>query len=179
MRWPRRAAPPLVLDFGPPRRRRGVLPWCLLGAALLIAADMGRVYWEQRTALLMLAAQMQTLPAPAPRATPAHYTPRDVDRELSVARATLQRMALPWNGLFQALAACETEGVALLAIAPDAAAGALQITAEARDVPGMLNYLARMEERSEFTAATLQRHERKSGPASPIVFVASAAWTRR
>ena len=177
MRWPRRAAPPLAFDFGPPRRRRGVLPWCLLGAALLIATDMGRVYREQRSALVMLTAQMRDLPAP--RAMPVAYTPKDVDRELTLARATLQRMTLPWNGLFQALAACETEGVALLTIVPDAATGAVQITAEARDVPDMLNYLSRMEERSGFTGATLLRHERRSSPASPIVFIASAAWTGR
>jgi len=179
MRWPRKPPPALDLAFGRARRRHGVLPWMLLGVAALIAADMGRVYVEQRTALHSLAGRIQAMPALAARATPLVYAPRDLHREMTLARQTLHRMALPWNGLFQALGACATEGVALLTIAPDAAASAVQITAEARDVPSMLNYLSRMEERPEFAQAVLLRQDRKTTGYPAIVFVASATWTRR
>jgi hypothetical protein len=179
MRWPRKPPPALDLAFGRARRRHGLLPWMLLGVSALIAADMGRVYVEQHTALESLAGRIQTTPGPVARATPAVYAPRDLDRELALARETLQRMALPWNGLFQALGACETEGVALLTLAPDAGGSAVQITAEARDVPSMLNYLSRMEERPEFAQAVLLRQDRKTTGESAIVFVASATWTRR
>lgn len=180
MPWPHKLRRKLDFEFGKRRRPTGVLPWLVLAATLLVAGDVGRTIILQRKAYQTLAAQVAQLPPAAPRSVAVAYVPKDLERELALARAVVHRIATPWNDLFRALGECDTDGVALLTVEPDTAGGSVQVTAEARDLPAMLTYLARLEARPEFPRAVLVRHEaRKSEPRQAVFFIASLTWIRR
>lgn len=179
MRWPRRSQTRPDFEFGTQKTSGGMAAWLLLAVALLFSADVARSYLALRQNLSAVSARIAaTPPSNLPRALQV-YEPKDLDREISLARLTLQRIALPWNTLFKALGASESDGVALLSVEPDADAGVVQLTAVARDVPAMLTYLARLETNPHLSSAVVTRHEvTKTDPRLPIYFVVSAAWKR-
>jgi hypothetical protein len=154
-------APRLLIDFA--HRRAG---WSLFAAVLLAAAAMagaafGTLLWQgqQRIDSLRAAAaalerqQRQVVVAPA---TITAERARAVNDAIG-------RLNLPWDRIFVALNAAGAQvragSVALLELEPDAAAGVVKITAEARSAEAMLNYQRRLEEQPAFASALMTRHE--------------------
>ncbi len=179
MRWPRKTPGRLDFEFAADIRRGGMAAWLLLIVGLLFAADVGRSYLALRENQATVATRITDLPAPRVSSMPPPYEPKDVEREISLARTILQRIALPWNALFKALGESQTEGVVLLSVEPDADAGQLQLTAVAQDVPAMLTYLARLETNRHLSRSVITHHEiTKNEPRFPVYFVVSAAWKR-
>jgi hypothetical protein len=179
MKWLRDVPARIDLEFGrePPASTRA--GWLLLLIAVVFAADVGRSYLALRDEYASLSAKITSIPGSELPAQP-RYQPKDLDREMIFARTTIRHIALPWNPLFKALGASDSEGVALLAVEPDADNGSIEITATAKDLPAMLTYLARLEANPFFPTVVLTRHELKknNGPL-PIYFVVDATWRNR
>lgn len=144
-----------------------------MAAALAFAADLAwtwRALDRKLTRLQAVASAMPVSVARTPMREPA-------DGELAFARDTLRRLSTPWDRLFGALQAAQGERVALLAIEPDAEAGTVAISAEARDYYAALTYVANLAEQKSLTRVHLARHElARAGARFPVAFTVSAAW---
>ncbi len=84
---------------------------------------------------------------------------------------------MPWNALFNAVETVEVEQVALLALEPDPKTGMVSLSGEARDLPGLLTYVARLGQVKTLHDVYLQRHEiRQDDPKHTVVFLITARW---
>jgi hypothetical protein len=167
MQWPhRRLRAPLRFEFQPRRRPAGSA-WLLLLVACAFAGDIAWGHADVKRRTEEATRALGALPAASPTAVQtAVYQPRDVEREAAFARGVITKISLPWNDLFKALDATRAEEVQLLGVEPDAEARTLRISAEARDIPAMLTYVARLESNSYFRNVGLLQHEvRSEGPA--------------
>lgn len=173
----------LGLDFQrPPRRSRP-----LLGAALLVlavAALLGPLDTYLR--LSDEAERWQAKAAAAERAAAAggktaqRPEGRETVREIGHANAIVRQLALPWDGLLGAVESCDCRDVALLAVDPDAAKSVVKISAEARTLEAMLDYLGHLEAQPVFgSVSLLSHHVQRQDPDRPVRFVVLARWKVR
>jgi hypothetical protein len=160
----------LSLDFAARRRRS---PWAgavLFAVALAVAGDAAWSYVHARRTL----AQAETLLA---RAHPRHATRAVAPEELAAARDTVQRLALPWPGLFGAIESAASEDVALLAIEPDPRGGKVTISGDSKDYLAALTYVLNLSRSEALSRVELVRHEvKQDDPRHPVAFSVSAAW---
>lgn len=171
--------PRLDFEYQPRRRDARWAAWLLLLVAAAFAGDVGWSYVKVRRALDDRAAEAAFLQRKtrAQSDQPRPYQPKDAERELVFAQATIHKIALPWNDLFKALGSSTVDEISLLSIEPDAGAGTLEVTGEAKDFPALLTYVARLEANSYFRAVRLTRHEiRHNEPKRPVFFAIVAAW---
>ena len=99
--------------------------------------------------------------------------------ELKTAQSTLQRLGVPWNDLFASLESVRVDGVALLAIEPDAVKNRLKLTAEARSADDMLLFVERLRSTSTIGEATLAKHQLHTGRSpEPLRFDVLAIWNK-
>lgn len=166
----------LELDF---LRSRPAAPWAgwvLLAAAAAFAFDLGRAYLGVQDAIAQREARL-ALAGPAPRAAPAAPA---APRDLEAARETIRRLATPWGALFAALESTPTEGIALLAVAPDPQGASVLISGEARDYDALLGYVSALRASTPLARAYLARHELRAGAARhPLAFSIRAPWGQR
>lgn len=103
------------------------------------------------------------------------YSPAEFAR----ARETIEKIAVPWGALFDALASVETGQVALLAIEPDSREGTLSLSGEAHDLPMLLAYVSGLGRTGVFRDVYLKHHEsREDDPEHPVAFLIVAHWSR-
>lgn len=165
---------PLDLDFLRTGRAPGWAGWLLAVAALAFAADVA-LGWR---ALYFRIQVMEVSLARAPSSSSQNETGAtapDAD-EIAFARETVRQLATPWDRLFAALEAAQTERVALLAIEPDAAAGTVTVRAEARDYLAALTYVAGLSAQGSLKRVHLARHELARGGPRPVAFAVQASW---
>lgn len=166
----------LELDFCQPFRRPGRASYLLLLLALVVAADQSYSYFSLRreiagkevriAKIAMGAAQIDA----SPRVTATA-------ENLRFARDTVQRLAMPWGRLFDALEAAQSDRVSLLSIEPDSDGGRVTVTGEARDYLAALTYVANLSEHEGLRNVHLTRHEvRQNEPHQPLAFAVSATW---
>jgi hypothetical protein len=149
----------------------------LLLLALAYSVDVGWSYMKVREALDARAAELASLPRAA-RLEP--YKPGNLEKELAFARATIRKIALPWNELFRSLSTSNVEGVDLLSVEPEIDSGTVRVIAEAKDLPAMLTYLSRLESNKHFWGVGATRHEVKANkPGRPVLFTVVATWRYR
>lgn len=153
------------------RERRS--PWAgalLLAVAAAVAGDAAWSYVHARRTI----AQAELLIArsharAAPRAVPPE--------ELAAARDTVQRLALPWPGLFGAIESAASDDVALLAIEPDPRAGKVTISGDSKDYLAALTYVLNLSRAEVLSGVELVRHEvKQNDPRHPVAFSVSASW---
>lgn len=96
--------------------------------------------------------------------------------EIRAANAVIERMNVPWDALFRELEAAGDDGVALLAIQPDAASGQVRIAGEARKLDAVFGYVARLEAREGLQNVYLVGHEVRDAPPRPVAFSVQAEW---
>jgi hypothetical protein len=160
----------LELDFAARGRRS---PWAgavLFAVAVAVAGDAAWSYVHARRSL----AQAETLLA---RAQPRASTRAVPAEEIAVARETVQRLALPWPGLFGALESAASEDVALLAIEPDPRAGKVTISGDSKDYLAALTYVLNLSRSQALSGVALVRHEvKQNDPRHPVAFSVSASW---
>ena len=160
----------LSLDFAARGRRS---PWAgavLFAVALAVAGDAAWSYVHARRTL----AQAELLLA---RAHPRHAQRAVAPEELAVARDTVQRLALPWPGLFGAIESAASEDVALLAIDPDPRGGRVTLSGDSKDYLAALTYVLNLSRSEALSHVELVRHEvRQNDPRHPVAFSVSAAW---
>ena len=181
MQWPRsRRKAAVALDFQP-RIRSPRAGWLLLALACVFAADVARNHAEDQARTRKALQALAKLPvesATAPGVSESAYQPKDLERESAFARGVITRMSMPWNDLFRALQATKVDNVELLSVEPDADARTVRISAEARDIPAMLTYLARLESERYFQRTGLVQQEAKRDARGGISFVVSATWRK-
>jgi Tfp pilus assembly protein PilN len=173
--------PRLALDFIADTRpgRRAGLALAALGAFAVSAALAAwmqmsdtRAQLEREVQGLELRAQAQQRKlAPARGARPA-----DQDEARAVTRAQAE-LARPWGALFDALEATPSGRVALLSVEPDARAGKLRISAEARRYADALAYVAALEAQPALSGVTLVEHGiNTADKEQPLRFSLGANW---
>ena len=162
------------LDFAARGRRS---PWAgavLFAVALAVAGDAAWSYVHARRQL----AQAEVLLA---RAQPRHAVraAAATPEELAAARDTVQRLALPWPGLFGALESAASDDVALLAIEPDARSGKVTISGDSKDYLAALTYVLNLSRSEALSGVELVRHEvKQNDPHKTVGFSVSATWGR-
>lgn len=171
----------LELDFLRSGRRPGWAAWALLAIALAFALDLGRS-WTALTGEIERKEALLAARTGEPRrgelvrvsSEPLH------EGELAAARDTLRRLSVPWDTLFRALEAAQTERAWLLSIEPDVENGTVTLTGEARDYLAALSYVANLEQQKALSRVHLAKHEtRPTDPQRPLAFVLSASWKER
>jgi hypothetical protein len=99
-------------------------------------------------------------------------------QELKDANVVLDRLALPWDGLFADVEAAVVPDIALLGVQPDTRGRLVNLEGEARDLKALLTFLARLEAAPGLLDAHLKRHEiRQNDPNRPLAFTIQAKWT--
>ncbi len=161
------------LDFSRIHRTpRWVAP-LLFSLAAAFAFDVGfslagamRSVWKSEKAM----AQLQPH---------AYQAPRPVAKEeVSAARETMQRLATPWDKLFDALEAAASDQVTLLSIEPDPKAGTVTISGDGKDYLAALSYVLNLSRADALSHVQLARHEvKENDPHKAVAFTVSAAWS--
>jgi len=182
MRWLRKSGPArLDFDFEPHPARMRPAGWLLWIVAIAFSADVGWSYVKTRETLHARTQELAAAPAGnRPATTQKLYEPKDVEREVSFARATVHKIAMPWSELFRELSASAVAGVSLLSIQPDPEGRVLRLSGQAETIPAMLTYVARLESNKYFPSVALVRHELKNEePQRPVSFLVVATWSIR
>jgi hypothetical protein len=100
--------------------------------------------------------------------------------EMKHAREILLQLGMPWNELFASFEGVEASNVALLSIQSDIDKRRVKISAEAKNLSAMLDYVRAMEGRPTFAEVYLQSHQtQQQDPQHPVRFVLSATWQVR
>lgn len=173
--------PGLGIDFARPSGSRSPLALALLGAGSLAAAlaftgaeraSEEAARWEQKLEDTRRLAR-RSLPSFVSEEAPGE----DMARELRAANAVIEQLAAPWDALFRDVEAAVSPDVALLAAQPDPRSRRVILSGEARDLAGLLTFIARLESAPGLKDAHLTRHEvRVNLPRRPIAFEVHASW---
>lgn len=163
----------LELDFSP-ARRNAPMGWLLLAVGLIAASLAGVQFRSAHAERLTQANDLYAVsghhaavdsnaPAPDPRATKAAA---GVARDLQV----------PWAEMLGALEAVQARDVALLGVEPSAMRHNIRITAEAKSLDAMLNYVDALRS-DAFPEVTLASHQIEvQTPGTPVRFIVQARW---
>jgi Tfp pilus assembly protein PilN len=168
----------LELDHLRTAPRPAALTWLLLAVALAFAADVGRSYVKARLEVEAKTGRLARL-SDARSAREATSTPvRPLSQEeFAAAQDTILRLSTPWDNVFRALEAAQSDDVALLSIEPDAGSGSLSITGDAKSYPAALTYVAWLAHEKTLKNVRLARHEIvRNEPRRPLAFTVSADW---
>ena len=168
----------LDLDYQQTSRRATWSAWVLLLAGFALCGEMGlsyvRLEREMKGLENFLGAAGMAREA-AHRGSPQNYSPV----ELAAARETIERIAVPWDELFNAVETVKAEHIALLAIEPDPKSGTLNLSGEARDYPALLTYVARLEKAKPLHDVYLLHHEIRQSNLRALTFLITARWGGR
>lgn len=149
--------------------------WALLAIAMLFLFDLGFTWVGTRSEI----ARSEEALAASSRQVRAAVPARAVSKEeLTLARETIQRISLPWYGLFGALESARSEQVALIAIEPDPQAGTVLISGEAKDYATALDYVQQLRQAKTLRDVHLVKHEVLNTPERPVGFSVAASWSR-
>jgi hypothetical protein len=97
--------------------------------------------------------------------------------EVKRAREILLQLSMPWNELFASVESVDAPDVALLSIESDIDKQRVKISAEAKNLGAMLDYLRALEGRPTFADVFLQSHQiQQQDPQRPVRFVLTAMW---
>jgi len=167
----------LDLDFLQSGRRPGWAAWTLLAVSLAYALDLGRSWYSLDAEITRKETQLAARTGESRRDVIRVSNQPVREGELVVARDTLRRLSIPWDALFGALEAAQTDRAWLLAIEPDVGQGTVTLSGEARDYLAALSYVANLEQQKVLSRVHLAKHEtRQSDPQRPLAFVVSASW---
>lgn len=98
---------------------------------------------------------------------------------IEASNRVLDALDQPWIKLFDDLEAASVEGVALLALEPDASKQHVRIAGEARDRDALSRYLERLGRLDSLREVRLNQHELRGGAdGGALRFTVSARWVR-
>ncbi len=168
-------------------RRDGAASKWAGGVLLAAGAVAALLLWnDHRVLAAETAAAESNLRAarPATRRKLAPALPAaDVQKAaLEVKRASeiLAQLKLPWNDLFVSVESAKLPDVALLGVESDTEKRHVKISAEAKDLQAMLDYLRFLQTQPTLQDVYLQSHQyQQQDPQHPVRFVLSADWTAR
>lgn len=169
------------IDFAPAARAPRPLGLVLLGVGALLTLLGGLVWSEAWSAQRAQAHSLSALLGreAASEAKPARAGPATAG-ELARSRATLNvahELQTPWSELLSALEAAPHSSVALLLVEPSIAKQQVRLTAEARQIDAMLDYLAALQSDARLSQVVLLSHQvQTKSPGNPVRFQLQAAW---
>jgi hypothetical protein len=161
------------LDFAARSRRSQLAGTVLAAVALAVAGDAAWSYVNAKRTI----AEAETLIARARPHGASRAAKAVSPEEVAVARDTVQRLTLPWPGLFGAIESASSQDVALLTVEPDPRSGKVTISGDSKDYLAALTYVLNLSRSDAFSGVELVRHEVKANdPRHPVAFAISAAW---
>ena len=169
----------LQLEFAPGSRRA---PWS--GRILLLAglASLGfgiaqwSDLWLSQSRMAAELTGLQERSAGSTRPVVAKADPKQVASTKALRQVTSTLMT-PWASLLTSLGAAPTGAVALLSVEPSVNKHSVRLTAEARDLQGMLDYLGALQRDERLSAVVLVAHQvQAQAPGTPVRFQIQAAW---
>jgi len=177
------AMPPLQLDFRrePGMTRAGTV---MLVAGAFAAAACAAWYLDVAGETELVEARTAEM-SRMMRRTPATVGPeprdsRELQLEIGSANAVIRKMTIPWEDLFGELESSAGDGIALLAVQPDASSRVVRISGEARNFSAMVEYARRLEGSAVLENVLLLAHEVKvQDQQRPVTFSMSANWSAR
>lgn len=165
----------IEVDFIPQRRRVSTS-----GAALLLVGAIAALWTfsdfrHASVATEILELNISRLVSKAPRTGSA-----TVSIDAGAIDSATRRLATPWSRLLEDLESAATDSgknVALLEIAPDTNKRTVRVSGEARSLPHVLDYVARLQSADSLMFPLLENHEVQiSDRERPVRFVVQANW---
>ena len=164
-------------DFARPRRRYSLQGALLLAGGLFAAAFGVQQYFAAEREVNVLEREVAMMASGA-RDAAGHSV--DLDRlrtRIVLANQVVRKKTVPWDGLFRDIENASDSKIGLLAVQPDAAAGAVRISGEARDAAALTDYITRLEAQPSLHNVHLAEHEVKVVQGRPVVrFNLNATW---
>ncbi|OHC67889.1 MAG: hypothetical protein A3H93_16190 [Rhodocyclales bacterium RIFCSPLOWO2_02_FULL_63_24] len=110
------------------------------------------------------------------RRQPAESAAR-LKAELQRANRVIEALSTPWADLITATESAYSEKAILMGIEPDTERREVRLTAEAKDLPAMLEYLKALRQSPVLMDATLVSHQINAKDSQrPVRFVVTAHW---
>jgi hypothetical protein len=170
----------LDIDLARTRRGTGVLAWLCLGAGLIVCAGVAVEHHRVGTEKQELDARIRSLAragGPRPAMPDPAADPRLAARGIDASNRVIDRLAEPWAQMLAGVEAAAHEGVALLALEPDAGRRILRLGGEARDAAALAEYLARLAAIPGLTDVHLSQHEERDDRGIRVLrFGVTATW---
>ena len=170
----------LDLDFRSSDRQANWVGIALLAVGLAGAIAAGGQYSQLADEFAQAEARVRESGIAARRQTAAVRPSGDVQKvALEVKRASEVAFALrlPWNDLFTSVESANTPNVALLSIESDTGKRQVKISAEAKDLESMLDYVRFLGAQPKLANVYLQSHHlQQQDPQRPVRFVLGADW---
>ena len=170
----------LILEFRDRKRTSGT------GILVLVAAVLGMValtvQYERITAeTVQVQAKVRALGADARKKRAVTVSKADDQKraaQVKHASEVLLQLSTPWNQLFSSVEAISAPEVAVLGITSDAGKRRVKISAEARNLHAMVDFLRKLETQPTLADVFLQSHQvQLQDPQRPVRFVVTATWT--
>jgi hypothetical protein len=169
----------LILEFRDRKRTSGAGVLILLAAALGMTA-LGVLYERIAAETAHVQAEVRALGAVARKHRAVTLSATDVQQravQVKHAREVLLQLGTPWNQLFSSVEGIGAPDVAVLEIASDADKRRVKISAEARNLDAMVDFLRKLARRPTLADVFLQSHQvQLRDPQHPVRFVVTAAW---
>jgi Tfp pilus assembly protein PilN len=172
---------PLTLNFHRDAASARLLRFALLGLGVLAAVACVVRFQGLRKEANIWEAKLEDMSQIANRKVsslgfPARDGKLPVE-EVKRANIVLEHMAVPWGMLFSELEATSDEGLALLAIQPDASSRQVRIAGVASNLRAVTAFVTRLEAQPHLTGVHLVEHALRPGSAAkPVSFSILASW---
>lgn len=167
----------LDLDFARTRPRRPAWAWLLLLAGVAAAAWVGQSYDRATRAKAEAQARVDRLERARPVQARALARDRKDDASRTAQVTAARQLETPWGELFATLQATRPANIGLLGLDADGRRGQLNLTAEAKDYPAMIDYYRRLQTTAGLADITLTQHDvMEDRNAEPVRFVLRGRW---
>jgi hypothetical protein len=151
------------------------LGWILLALGLTSLALAALQFHSAHAARAQEVDQLRQLQARVANGAKSKSASSD-NREAQAAAAVIRDLRVPWPQLLAVFEGAANQNVALLTVEPAPAQQQVRLTAEAKDVQTMLDYLEALR-RDPLTDVVLVSHQlNDKAPGSPLRFQAQAKW---
>lgn len=112
-----------------------------------------------------------------PRSANSPEEQERVKSELRFANSVIEKLDTPWDRLFGAVESTFNEQVTLLSVEPDTERNEVRLTAEAKDMKAMLDYVQQLRRSSMLKNGYLVDHQiNQQDPQRPVRFTVAATW---
>lgn len=171
---------PLAIDFAWQRRNwPHVAGLAVLALAAIAAIASGWAYFQLHAAQERWQSDWRRLNGLATEQRDTG-TPEEQERmkaELRFANQVIDRLDTPWDALFGAVEGAYSDQAILLSVEPDTERREVRLTAEAKDLAAMLEYLKQMRQSPVLRDAHLASHQINQQDAlKPVRFTIEAGW---
>lgn len=164
----------IALDYVAGVRRPAWPGLLVFGASLLLASELWLRYHD---AQLDLERRRSAHGHASAERRPLRPAPEDhLDAQVANAEAVVRQLTLPWASLIHAIEQAATRQVALLQLQPDAENRVVRLTAEARHLDAMFEYVRRLAPVEALSEVHIVHHQvQRDDPQHPIQFSVHAS----